>query len=247
MKVDSNKVGEVLETSDLSKFSFFKENRDVKPSKLKQIRSRMKSHGWEKGSFLLVNEHFQVIDGQHRLTVARELGVSVQYIIVQGGDMSTVCQRNSGGNKWNIIDHLGSFVKSDKTHYVLLDRFMKNFPDFRPTECMMLVKNSSSSSTRDVFESGNFETKDMKVAYQWGRDLMSLKRYFPDGYNKAIFVRAMVRVFQKPHFNFSEFLHRVDLRPSMLHMCGTVEQYLEMIEVVYNYRRRTDEKVNLRF
>lgn len=247
MKVNSKKVGEILETSDLSIFSFLNENRDVEPSKLTQIRKRMRSHGWEKGSFILVNEKFQVLDGQHRLTVARELKCPVQYIVVNGGDMITVRERNSGGHNWNIINHLGSYVKSGSVHYVLLDKYMKNFPDFRPTECMMLTKNSINSSSRDVFESGNFETKDMRVAYDWGHKIMSLKPYFKDGYNKSIFIRAMVRVLLKPEFNFDEFLHKVKQRPSMIFMCGTVDQYLEMIEKIYNYRRKDTEKVNLRF
>jgi hypothetical protein len=88
----------------------------------------------------------------------------------------------------------------------------------------------------------------MKKAYEWAHHLMSLKSYFEKGYNKSIFVRAMIRVFlNKPEFMFEEFLHKIRLRPRSIYMCGTVEQYLEMIEDIYNYRRNTDEKINLRF
>jgi hypothetical protein len=241
------RIGEILETSELSIFTFFPENREIDPSKLKSIRKRMIDHGWEKGSYLLVNEKYQVIDGQHRLTVARELNIPVQFIIVQGGTMTTVCERNSGNHNWNIINHLDTYVKRGYNHYIKLDLFMKNFPDFRPTECMMLVKNSTGSSTRDVFETGNFETKNMDIAYQWGRYIVSLKPFFSKGYNKAIFVRALVRVLLKPDFSFEEFYYKVKLRPSSITMCGTVEQYVEMIESIYNYKRKTDNKINLRF
>ena len=46
-------------------------------------------------------------------------------------------------------------------------------------------------------------------------------------------------------FVFDEFLHKVKLRPNKLVPCGTVEQYVEMIEDIYNYKRGS--KVNLRF
>ena len=109
----------------------------------------------------------------------------------------------------------------------------------------MLVKNSISSVVRGEFERGEFVVRDMKIAYAWGHKIMSLKPYFENGYNKSLFVRAMVRVFLKPVFNFDEFIHRVKLRPKSIVMCGTVEQYLEMIVGIYNYRR--SDKVNLRF
>lgn len=247
MKHESKKVGEILETSDLSIFKFRVDNRSIKQGALRKIRKRMKDHGWEKGSYVLVNEKFEVIDGQHRLIVARELGVSVQYIIERGAGFQMIKDRNTANNNWNIIDHLDGFVKTGNVHYVVLDRYMKNFPELRPTECMMLTKNSISSSTRDVFETGKFETKDMKLAYVWGHQIMSLKPYFEKYYNKSIFVRSLIRVFQNPRFDFDEFLHRVKLRPTMLEPCGTVEKYLEMIEKIYNYRRGDGNKVNLRF
>jgi len=86
----------------------------------------------------------------------------------------------------------------------------------------------------------------MNVATVWAENLLSLKQYFPKGYNKAIFVRAMVKIFsKKSEFDFNQFLHKVELRPGMIHLCGSVELYIEMIEEIYNYKRR--DKINLRF
>jgi len=111
---------------------------------------------------------------------------------------------------------------------------------------MMLVKNSNSSAERGTFELGNFKVSDMKLAYKWGHNIMKLQQVF-DGYNKSIFVRAIIKVLQKPQFDFDEFFHKVNLRKGMIHMCGTVDQYVEMIEKIYNFRRPADDKINLRF
>jgi hypothetical protein len=109
----------------------------------------------------------------------------------------------------------------------------------------MLCKNSFTSASREEFESGNFKTKDMVVAREWGNNIMSLKPYFK-GYNRSIFVRALVKILSnKPEFNFKKFLHKIQLRPNLIVMCGTVEQYIGMIEEIYNYSSR--EKINLRF
>lgn len=245
--MSSQKINQVYRTSDYSIFKFRNDNRNVKNSNVKRLTKRMKATGWVTGSVILVNERFEILDGQHRYLAAVEAGVPIDYMIVNGAGFETIRDVNTLVHGWNIIDHLDGYVKTGHVHYQLLDRFMTNFPELRPTECMMLVKNGTGSAARDVFESGKFETKDMKKAYTWGHQIMSLKKYFPDGYNKAIFVRALVRVFMKPQFNFDDFLNRLKLRPTSLKPCGTVEQYLELIENIYNYRRRTDEKVNLRF
>ena len=55
------------------------------------------------------------------------------------------------------------------------------------------------------------------------------------------------KTYEKPEFKFEEFLHKVKLRPGMIHLCGSVELYLEMIEEIYNHHRRTQDKLNLRF
>jgi hypothetical protein len=109
----------------------------------------------------------------------------------------------------------------------------------------MLCKNSFSSVPRNEFESGNFTTRDMTKARLWGDYIMSLKPFFK-GYNRSIFVRALVKVLsKKPEFNFEKFLHKVQLRPNLITMCGTVEQYVAMIEELYNFGSR--DKINLRF
>lgn len=245
MKTNSTKVNQVFRTSDYSIFNPNNMNRDIIPAHVNGLYKDMLIHGWLKGSYIVVNLKGKLIDGHHRLLAAMKCNIPVDYIIEDIED-DNVSALNKLNRNWNIIDHLKHYVKLGNQNYILLDNFMKNFPTLRPTEAMMLVKNTGSAQTRNQFEQGLFEVKDMKVAYQWGHNLMKLKPYF-DGYCKSIFVRAMIKVLQHPDFSFDEFLHRVKLRPSMIFMCGTVDQYLDMIEKIYNYRRKDSEKLNLRF
>jgi hypothetical protein len=200
-------------------------------------------NGWLKGSYIVVNKNGILISGHHRLLAAMKAKVPVSYVIedIADDDVSSVCKIT---RNWTIIDHMKHYVKLGNPHYVVLDKFMKNFPDLRPTESMMLVKNGPTQD-RYQFEQGLFTSKKMDLAYQWGRQIMALKPYFDEYYCKSIFVRALLKVFQNPKFNFEEFLHKVKLRPTMLQPCGTVEKYLELIEKIHNYRR--GEKINLRF
>lgn len=239
-------INEVKRTKDYSIFKFHGQNRGINPNHVRKLKRSILENGWLNGSLIVIDGKGNVIDGQHRLMAAKEVGSSVDYVVEKKATVDSIRMLNTNAKNWNIIDHLKYHVKNGNQDYMLLDRFMKNFPHLRPTECMMLVKNSNSSAERGSFERGDFKVSDMKIAYKWGHNIMKLQYIF-DGYNKSIFVRAMIKVFQNPQFDFDQFLHKVQLRKSMIHMCGTVDQYVEMIEKIYNYKRKVDEKINLRF
>jgi hypothetical protein len=246
MERNPKNIGQILQTKNYGMFKFHNENRSIIHPHVNTLVRSMLSHGWVRGSIAVVDSSYNIIDGQHRILAAQIANVPVIYTVDKKITTNEIGILNSHGRNWNIITHLERFVKLEYKHYMVLDRFMKNFPDFRPTECTMLVRNGLGSAERETFENGKFETKNMDLAYQWGRNVMSLKPYFEKGYNKSIFVRAMIKVLSsKPEFHFDEFLHKVKMRPKSIFMCGTVDQYVQMIEDIYNYRR--SEKINLRF
>jgi hypothetical protein len=55
----------------------------------------------------------------------------------------------------------------------------------------------------------------------------------------------MIWLFNKPEFEFTEFLQKLAIQPTALIHCTDAKQYITLIEEIYNYRRR--EKVSLRY
>jgi hypothetical protein len=155
---------------------------------------------------------------------------------------------NTLQKNWSPFDHLHKFVEKGNPNYITFDNFVKEFPMFKYTLIAMFLNNTQSSVERDVFESGSYQVKDINKARKWANNVIQLKPYFEGYYNKSIFVRALIRVLStKKEFSFDEFLHKVKLRPTNLVPCGTVEQYVMLIEDIYNYRRKESDKINLRF
>ena len=241
----NRKVNEIFRTKDFGMFKFHDQNRGIIEGHVNRLYQSMLKNGWLHGSYVVIDRNGNVIDGQHRLKAAMKANIPVDYVVEKSAKVEEISKLNTNSRNWNIIDHLNYYVKLQNPHYVVLDKYMKNFPDFRPTECMMLVKNSTSSSDRSTFERGEFKTRDMNLAYDWGRKILSLKPYFR-GYNKSIFIRAMIRSFQSPQFDFDQFLRKVELRPMSIFMCSTIEDYITMIENIYNYYTKNGEKIRLR-
>lgn len=246
-KFNGKKVAEVLETKDYSIFKFRDDNREIKLPHVKYLVKRMKEKGWLKTSTVVINGNGDVIDGQHRVKAAMEAGVPIRFRVERGAGIDEITEMNTGQRNWSPFDHIHKFVARGNEHYVKFNNFIKEFPMFRITECAMFLNNSMSSVDRKVFEEGRWVAKDVNVARKWANNVLSLKPYFEKGYNKSIFVRALIKVLTTKGdvFDFDQFVHKVKLRPNMIFMCGTVDQYVEMIEDIYNYRRA--DKVNLRF
>ena len=246
-KIQSGKkVGEIFETKDYSIFKFRNDNRVIRPNHVKKLSQKMKNRGWLQTSVVTINGSGDLIDGQHRVKAAIETNTPVRYKVVKGAGIDEMTEMNTLQVNWSPFDHLHKFVTRGVPSYITFDKFVNEFPMFKYTEIAMFLNNNQSSIKRDTFESGEWEVKSVTKARQWANDILQLKSYGEKFYNRAIFVRAMIKVMStKPEFVFDEFLHKVKLRPMNFKQCGTVDQYVEMIEDIYNYRR--SDKINLRF
>jgi hypothetical protein len=244
MSYFGKKVNEVFQTKEYAKFKLIKGNRLIKNPKIKKLVSSMSTHGWVPGSYVVVNNKWEIIDGQHRVLAAMQCNIPIVYTMEKKSDEKSMRTLNTGGDNWQMNDHLHGLVEDGNPHYIKLQNLMKEFPELKITECLMLCKNGYTAVPRGTFENGEFTTKDMNVARTWGNYIMRLKP-FAKFFNTGIFVRALIVCLGKECFNFEEFIHKIELRPTSLVKCGTREQYIELFENIYNYRR--SDKVNLRY
>jgi hypothetical protein len=246
-KIQSGKkVGEIFETKDYSIFKFRDDNRVINQNHVKKLSSKMKERGWLPTSIVTINGSGDVIDGQHRVKAAVSVGCPIRYKVSRGAGTDEMTEMNTLQKNWSPFDHLHKFVVRGVPSYITFDKFVKEFPMFKYTEIAMFLNNNQSSIKRDTFESGQWVSKSETKARRWANDILQLKPFGEKFYNRSIFVRAMIKIMSnKSEFNFEDFLHKVKLRPTNFVQCGTVDQYVEMIENIYNYRR--SEKINLRF
>jgi hypothetical protein len=242
---NGKKVGEIFETKDYTIFKFREDNRLVNANHVKKLAQRMKERGWLSSSVVTLNGSGEVIDGQHRVKAAISVGAPIRYKVTRGAGSDEMTEMNTLQKNWSPFDHLHKWVSKGNPNYITFDKFVKDYPMFKYTECAMMLNNNQSSIDRNTFESGNYVVKSEKKAREWAEYIVQLKPYFEKYYTKAIFVRGMIKCLLKKEFVFDEFIHKVKLRPTNLVPCGTVEQYVEMIENIYNYKR--SNKVNLRF
>ena len=67
------------ETSDYKKFNWRDSNREINDKNVKKLVKDIQERGLQ--SPIVVNENYEIIDGQHRFVALRQLGMVIHYII----------------------------------------------------------------------------------------------------------------------------------------------------------------------
>lgn len=139
----------IYKTTDYNKFKKLIGNREVLAPRVNAIKSSIERIGYCTNP-ILVNENFEVIDGQGRLEALKELGMPVLYIIEEGLTIEDCMGMNIGMKNWTLNDHIESYKSQGYQSYVNLVETTDKFPTL-PLTLIMQTQNEGTSVTRKEF------------------------------------------------------------------------------------------------
>jgi len=194
---------------------------------------------------IIVNQYYEIIDGQHRFEVIKDLKLPLNYITCHGYGLNEVHILNQNSKTWNADDYLTGYCNLGKNDYIKYKEFKEAY-QLGHNECMAMLTgiNVGGGVLFNMFKNGLFKITDYNEACKQADKIMMFEHYY-DGFRRRAFVYALLELFDKEQFEFTEFLQKVKLQPSALTNCNDMKQYVSLIEEIYNYRRR--DKVNLRY
>lgn len=231
----------VHKTNDYSQFNQLDGNRELNIMHRNRLIKSIKHNPL----FMLiwVNEKYEVIDGQHRLSIAKELDIPIHYIVINGYGLREVQILNSNVKNWNAEDYLKGYCDLGYKDYITFRKF-KNDYDFNITACYNLLGSGGNGDSIKAFHSGDFKVVDYFKSCDYANKINKLKPLY-DGYKRLSFVIAMVQLMKNENFNYNEFYSKLSQQRHKMYDCNTEAQYRELIEEIYNYKRRV--KVNLKY
>lgn len=260
-KQSSQEVNKVYKTNDLSIFNQIEGNRPPNPQHIRRLSQSIKENGLLCNP-ILVNERFEVIDGQHRLLAAKDAKSEIYYVILKGYDLKEVHALNLNQKNWISKDFMHGYAEMGIISYIKLKEFFKKNKDYTLNDCIALCSNQTSSNTycsnqkyrndrktvgkhKEIFSEGTWKGKDFDLGQELADKIRLIKPYY-EGYRRSVFVKTMIGLLlNKKEFDFNAFMHKLRLQPTALVDCTSVSQYKMLIEDIYNYRSR--DKVNLRY
>lgn len=230
-------ISKILTTSNYNMFSKIDGNRLINKLNYKRIKESIEDEYLPIP--IIVNENFEVIDGQHRLEACKELKIPVYYVIIYGLTLKHVQKLNSISKRWSTKDYLDGYADMGKSDYIIFRDFINEYK-LGDTVTLMLLMNLTTKPNGDHiidFKCGKFKVVDFLSAELTAKKIEKVGKYY-DGNKRGIFVFALVKLLHTPSFNFDVFMNKLKYQSTKLVDCGTINEYIKIIEDIYNYKNR---------
>lgn len=228
-------------TTNYTIFKAIKGNRLLNESKINRIITDIKS-GLDMLKYypIVVDEQMNVIDGQHRLFIAKKLKVNVYYIISKKIELNSIAKINSNTEKWKNEDFINCYIVNGSTDYQKLRDFKDQY-GFPLSVCQNLLMfgdaggDGGSEDMKDVFQQGKFKVNYQTKAVELAERVMLFKR-FPN-HRSRTFIVAVNKVVTAGKCEIEEIAEKYNQQDaSALRQQANFKGYLTNLEEVLNYR-----------
>ena len=236
-----NIINNVFSTVDYTIFTSLDGNRIVNPLHVKKIVESMK----HKVLFIpiIVNEKFQVIDGQHRLEARKLLNLDVPYIVCNDYTLEDVHRANANHKQWSSEDFLIEYAEAGLEEYIFIkDLYLKYKDKVSISTLLRVIKSGKGKQKFKLFKDGLITITDKEYAKSiiddWYRFYSLITK---DGKSFAhihSIADAFHKLFDIKGFNLATLLSKIERYPNLVESQNSQSQYLYMLDKVYNYRNQ---------
>ena len=229
-------IGQIFKTNNYSKFKMLEENRNINQRNYAKLVNSMKKE--QLVIPIIVNENYEIIDGQHRYLASKELGLPIYYFVISGYGMDQVIRANLASSNWTKKDFLMSYVQEGKEEYARVYEIINKYDIKVSTFLRVLstITNVNQKLLSKYFEDGTFKSTDLEKVEE---ALITLEDFnFFKGYKTKSFVVAFLKLYTHPDYKHEKMLDKLKERKNRLTSRGTSGEYLSLLtKDIYSYGR----------
>lgn len=115
-------------TRDYDMFKTIKGNRLVDPKRKAALIKSITVNGWLCNP-IMVNEHYQIIDGQGRFEALKALEMPIEFVIQDGASIVEVVALNVNAKNWTLEDYIDCYADLEIRDYISLRQTMDLYID----------------------------------------------------------------------------------------------------------------------
>ncbi len=233
-------------TMDYSLFFIIKGNRPICKTHLKKLKEEISIDNQLHLHPIIVDSEMNIIDGQHRLEVAKLLKVPIYFIKSESITEKHIISTNVNQKKFTIGDYLNySLLRYNSKEYERLINYM-NCTKLGLKAIITLLLGTLSSNIIDLIKSGKFKFPDsegIEDIIQLYLDLdafIDFRKIKPRSMISNVkFTKALRWLYLTSNFDKEVFFKRLADRWHELHPQGTVEDWYKLLLNIYNFKNRT--------
>lgn len=238
----------IQETTEYEVFQHYDFNRKLHEGNLKKLQKSIEKSNRLKSRPILIDEQFRVIDGKHRLEVAKRLGIPIWYQVHEKAIPEDIILLNNAVKSWGIPDYLNFYNKRNYPHYVELNKFIdENKVDVNIA--LHLLNGIRGTGFYKEFKEGLYQFPDsnqyMEITLRKSMindtiDYIKKKTSGNKVYlDRVTFYYALVTFFSREHFNYEVFIKKLQYKLDLMRPCSKKEEYLKILKDIYNWKNHS--------
>lgn len=236
-------IGNVYRTTDYSKFKRLEGNRAVLTTRVTKIMKSIKKNGYIFNP-IIVNENYQVIDGQGRLEALSALRLPVDYVMAKGAGREQCIALNAYGTVWTMKDYIDSYCEDGNENFIRMRDVINEFPDMGIAIKIMLLSGLSSVPNESI-KKGDVTVTE-KMADQAREDLRFAQRFtepfkrIKGSANNYVYAVVFAKKCGADTNRLLETIERSELPPA-----PKIRGALDAVSDIYNKKLRQENKIYL--
>lgn len=234
----------IKKTKNYKQFKFYKANRIVRTPFLSVLKKSILKKNLLYLNPIIVNEKMEVIDGQHRLIAAQELGVPIYYMIAPDLGFEDILLLNANVVKWSTIEYLDAYIKLGLEDYKKLKQFSRKY-NISITNSLATLSLKDKGSNQFIahlaeFREGNFKVENYSLAVKFIEFAKQTEPFLLENVIRdRDFLSACWWVYKNDSIDKEAFIASLEAFPRRVHRCGAIREYLRQFEDIFNYQRRS--------
>jgi hypothetical protein len=221
-------------TKDLGIFKRIAGNRAVIHAHVQKLAEAIKNDSdCLKYNPILVNEKFQVIDGQHRLQATIELGTPIYYMQVPGLKLRNAQNLNKLSKPWNPEDYARSYAELGNEHYAKYLEFKEKYGYNH--DILLKYLSLEDLVSMEMFRGGKFKVTNEKKSHDLCSKLGDFEEFLGKRQTKQRpFALAFRAVWEIKRYNHAEMLRKLRSPKNAFELRAVPEDYMRDFERIYN-------------
>lgn len=233
-------------TTNYERFKFIDGNRPITQSNLKQKIDSIQRVGYIDGNPIICSKDMYektkmlyIIDGQHRFTALKKLGMPIPYELISGDVVTLIKELNASQKAWQLRDYINMWVNRRYPTYLKLNDFI-NKNGFKTVVGVNIAYANSTS--------GHDYSTRIKLGddFIWNPRAQEIADYIKTSnvpyWENTNFIRACLVLFKKADDKYIKKLHsKLITIPQM----AQSSQYLRAFENIINKNLSAKDKIAL--
>lgn len=233
----------VYVSSDYRIFKHLTGNRRVNSHRVEKIKASIKAVG-QIISPIVVNENYEIIDGQGRVEAFKDMGLPVYFVIQQGAGIKECISMNIYQSNWKVTDYIESYAEQGDPNYMrflhTVNKYRKQGIDLRAITSVLEKGRGEIASQVMMDGRLTYSEADKEEAEACLSYICEFTQILNESQVKSNrpYQTSVAWLYYYDDVDNNRFLEKVRKSRSMLCTAGDIEQAVSTLEEIYNYKSR---------